>query len=1033
MVVQCSEDAKTALNHVSFRKEPGSSPVHTIESFWPLQRCPVQAVLSRERSLSLLEKYTLRAFNEIPNVSAAEIAIKLGLKEPELIQETLDSLVRAGAIESQTGAKENEDLSDLKEELDRLQLGLNANAYHGAVRRNIERKVERLQAQIEQQENPRKLSFREKITVHLKRLLGFKARVTKEGKDQLSRGKIVEPTTTEGYDLVRCLGTNNLIALNDETLSSRHLQRSKTKNWLPIEKAIIKPSSPVKNEVEKALREADNIDDVNILRLESVNNSNTIEHLPICITLSVSHENSNPIFFVHLKGSSSKRLSWIEKFLLENKEAEIRLLNRFKEEMSIKTKLKRTAKPHEVEPLVSAMAHIKRNISSSSKSMLLLNNHKDLLSEISCIDDEPDLVLNRTLVTYPQGVKNTKVKQREGSEGLQIFVPPSDTKVPNHTIATQDFMLQLVSINIKGRHNKAHEVSLPAVIFDGERGSILLSETNTYLRKKVEEPRERYLFTRSMPDFTEWLRKEVNGIKDISEVSKSYRSAMELSKGSTFNLFQMFMDAVFSERMNLFEPDLMKSADDFINQLSKIDGVENCWSMFEPKLQQSILNSVISKDSNYTLGKTWQAHSSGEKPLPWEDAARLEYAWVGHCDNTKFNASRFFEETVLELAGSKNMTTENVAKALAALKNKQIMSESLFARADLVRRERNRYAHTAGLNAELDYTLRLIAVMREVADLGQPPTKGSWQTEKGTQWESTLTVSELETYVEKASNFIKKNAHHPSSGRVWVVSILQTLPPQFEDLPLGLMQQLAYAPKVQHGPQFKDVLDTILQNGMHEWVQALPKSSKFELPESIVSLMTLLDSVGMTKELAELKKSYLGDLDKLVSFADLETELTIAEDGNSPFTAEDFNFHWKRSVKESTFQVTFSDLANMDDSKFELLTVNVRTDLFNQSIRTELKGIEAGDVQAVKSLCDELHSFAAEGKTWHTIAKNKDGFVGAEFGNKIRAGDDLIKNAKMVNNLMPFVDKEIFPKINARLEEIVVRGEKEAKKKEAAE
>ena len=137
-------------------------------------------------------------------------------------------------------------------------------------------------------------------------------------------------------------------------------------------------------------------------------------------------------------------------------------------------------------------------------------------------------------------------------------------------------------------------------------------------------------------------------------------------------------------------------------------------------------------------------------------------------------------------------------------------------------------------------------------------------------------------------------------------------------------------------------------------------------------------------------------------------------------------------MKESTFQVNFSDLADMDDSKFELLTVNVRTDLFSQSIRTELRAL-IGDVQAVKSLCDELQSFTAEGKTWHTIAKNKDGFVGAEFGNKIRAGNDLIKNAKMVKNLMPFVDKEIFPKINARLEEIVVRGEKEAKKKEAAE
>ena len=138
-------------------------------------------------------------------------------------------------------------------------------------------------------------------------------------------------------------------------------------------------------------------------------------------------------------------------------------------------------------------------------------------------------------------------------------------------------------------------------------------------------------------------------------------------------------------------------------------------------------------------------------------------------------------------------------------------------------------------------------------------------------------------------------------------------------------------------------------------------------------------------------------------------------------------------MKKSTFQVNFSDLADMDDSKFELLTVNVRTDLFSQSIRTELKSVDSGDVQAVKSLCDKLQSFTEEGKTWHTIAKNKDGFVGAEINNKIRAGGNSIENGKIVDNLMPFVDKEIFPKINARLEEIVVRGEKEAKKKEATE
>ena len=66
MVVTCSEDAKVALNHVANQAKHGSSPVHTIEASWPMQRCLVRAVLSREREFSLLERYTLRAFHEIP-------------------------------------------------------------------------------------------------------------------------------------------------------------------------------------------------------------------------------------------------------------------------------------------------------------------------------------------------------------------------------------------------------------------------------------------------------------------------------------------------------------------------------------------------------------------------------------------------------------------------------------------------------------------------------------------------------------------------------------------------------------------------------------------------------------------------------------------------------------------------------------------------------------------------------------------------------------------------------------------------------
>ena len=1033
MVVQCSEDAKAALNHIAFRKKAGSSPVHTIEAVWPMQRCPVQAQLSRERPLSLLEKYTLRAFNEIPGVSAAEIAMKLGLKEPELIQETLDSLIRAEAIQTSSAKSEGVDTSELQADLERLQLGIETNAYHGA-RRNMQRKVERLQAQIEQQSNPKRMSMRQKIAAGFQRLLGFTAKVTRSGREQLSKGKIVEPTMVQVYDLARCLGTNKLIMLRGDgsVVSGLHLQRFSASDWAPVGKSMKKPSTPTAKEVQLALQAADGTEQVNILRLEQVGDSNQLEQLQICITLSVSHEDGSPVFAVHRKGSSSQRLSWIEVYLAENQEAEALLLKRFEEEMKIKTKVQSTAKPHQIEPLVSAMAHVKRNISSSSKSMLLLNQHEALLNEISSKDDYAALVQNRTIVTYPEGLKNTKVKSQEHTNALSISIPPSKTKVPKHTIASQDFMLRLTNVSVFSKRNNL-EVRLPVVVFDEDQGNQFLSEANTFLRKEVKDPRERYLFTRSMPDFSAWLKEEVLNAKGMKNLAACYREALKLGQGSTFNIFQMFMDEVFAERMDFFEPDMVGKVAEFTNQFSDVQGVDDCWSMFEPKLQQSIFESVLSDGSDHVLSEAWRGHASGEKPLPWEDAARLEHAWVGHCDNTKFNASRYFEETVLELAGSRDMTTENVAKALTALKKKGVLSSDLFLRADQVRRERNQFTHTAELKADLEYTLRLISVMREVAALGQAPTQGSWKTEEGTAWSSALTVSESEAYLEKVSGLLKKNGDQTTNGNVWVGSLMQSLPPMIEEIPLGLMEQLVAAPELTTGYQFTDVLTQLVEKS-HQRTHGFFKLKIFRGGEILhPCLQPFLDQAGMERELANLKESYLKGVKPLTTYKELQRELELLEQGGLPFTKEDFSIRWKRSVKESTLMVTFDDLAGVTPTQFDLITTNVKTDLITRAVRTELKDINDGDVKGVKSLCDKLQAFAGKGQPWYTIAKEKDGFMASEMDSKIRAGGDPVKLGPLVESLMPFVDADLFPKMNGRFETIIQRGEKKARKEKEGE
>ena len=126
--------------------------------------------------------------------------------------------------------------------------------------------------------------------------------------------------------------------------------------------------------------------------------------------------------------------------------------------------------------------------------------------------------------------------------------------------------------------------------------------------------------------------------------------------------------------------------------------------------------------------------------------------------------------------------------------------------------------------------------------------------------------------------------------------------------------------------------------------------------------------------------------------------------------------------------VSFENLANMTPAQFELLTENVKVDLFMKAVRTELKNIDDDVVNRVKSICDELHSFAGLNQPWNAVAKKKDGFLAAEMDNKIRASGKPVELGPIIENLMPFVDAEIFPMMNGRFETIIERGKKEAKK-----
>ena len=133
MAVTCSEESLQSLHMVNDQTAPGLTPIHTIAARWPMMDCPIEVQLSRERPLTLLEKHTLRAFRDIEEVSAAEIAENLGLFEPMLIEEALSTLQNSGAIQSDirtAGAASVEE--DLREELRLLDAKLSTSSYFNA-------------------------------------------------------------------------------------------------------------------------------------------------------------------------------------------------------------------------------------------------------------------------------------------------------------------------------------------------------------------------------------------------------------------------------------------------------------------------------------------------------------------------------------------------------------------------------------------------------------------------------------------------------------------------------------------------------------------------------------------------------------------------------------------------------------------------------------------------------------------------------------------------------------------------------------
>ena len=99
MGASSSESGLKALRSLSRNKD--LQPIHAIDGHWPLLTFQIQVTMARQRRLSLVEKFILKAFRELNNVSAQEIVDNLGL-DPLIVRETINQLELARCLNKST-------------------------------------------------------------------------------------------------------------------------------------------------------------------------------------------------------------------------------------------------------------------------------------------------------------------------------------------------------------------------------------------------------------------------------------------------------------------------------------------------------------------------------------------------------------------------------------------------------------------------------------------------------------------------------------------------------------------------------------------------------------------------------------------------------------------------------------------------------------------------------------------------------------------------------------------------------------------
>jgi len=992
MAATCSESGLKAMSDAM--QLPGKSTIHTVDGHWLMQVYPVEVTHARQRSLTLLEHYILKAFNAIPECTARDIINQFGL-DPLLVDSTLRTLKLCNTIDSveEPDSKNPNDDSilalnkELKDVLERLAVdGGNEEELD-----ELKRKRSVLQQQIDQLNQTTETKDEDRFT-------RMKFEVNALGKEALVNKYLKEPTEMKIYSFVRCMTTGEVYIIGGNALEHDAIEGGWPGKggtlWQNKPKGKWSQVEPTRGEIERVLSSlhTNEVVEINTIEVLESPHENREVNLPLHFTLTVGHEDQKQEWLVHLQREHIPRIRWIESHLQQLNSQHPSLLKHLAKLLPQVSKQMEEIPVNNASPLVRLDRMVAQE--RTQQGILVVHEHEQMTRLIDMpLTSLDNLLTSRTMVCLSKQLKKNYKFQQADDSMLPSFTIPSNNIMAPGTIAMGTGFFETGFISIPFDSQK--ELRLPVLCHSKEQGEKTVAEVDEYLRTLLS-PEHLFLMTNALADLDQWIQAMISGIKstkteEILSDLKNIQSKLSLAVGPVglgymHTAVKAFVDRYASTCLNSNQgiKGLLEIVDNC--QISPYEKAD-CWATIERSIH-AVAVETSSSEKNSDLFTLWTAVRQRKQAIPWEEMANLEDTLIGNCTMTRFEVNRHTELIVKDLIIGNRRQVSDLAGMLNDLRKIDVIDEKLHAELKKTKAGRNMLTHEHDMDADLSHTLEAIKTMRLMATLTDPIDDPRWATKDEYQnFSWNFSIEGINQYLKQCHDLARSfGKEHKFNQALWVDSLQTRLPITYTEIPFDVAETLQNITDLKCGLTGNSIKEKILKDAASGWAQSLEAPMQYAIPSEVIEAGKKLSKHGLEKDAKNIAEALLKQVPIQSTLEALLEEANHAGETLEIISPTNAIIRWKRTIEHSDFSV---ELDGLGKANKEALTRMGKTNT-EKLLKTALEhwfGKEFS-LTSIESGIEELDRFISTHPEWDRVLSTLENWLSERCTRLLKQGTE---------------------------------------------